>query len=305
MKSKPIGLILVALVAACQKPAPVAPTPASDPESTLAQPDGTTSEAASNAAGPGGTAGEPAEPAGEGSASPSHVPDLAVVAACKRLCDQVAQSCDEAAFQRCRGACKGYVEQADGCEEEYQVALRCQTKADKAELCANAVATRCMDQFQAIKRCQRGETVKTVPERTLPPGWQRITDDKLGFTVALPASAALDPDAKLRTWHAQEGAIDYYAAQLTAPHKPVTSPVLLRSVLELVGYRCQKNLKLHGQFEIGDEVAILFDATCNDGMEWHGMLRVRPDQALATAFRAAPNSGGLMDPLFYSYERLR
>jgi hypothetical protein len=80
--------------------------------------------------------------------------------------------------------------------------------------------------------------------------------------------------------------------------------VLLKLALEFVGFSCQKNLKLHGQFEVKDEVAIRLDTQCKDGSEWHGMLRARPDQAVATAFHG-PLQSGVLEPFIYSYKRLK
>jgi hypothetical protein len=305
MERARFGFLLLASAAACQTPPPAAPANTAEPPPTTepaVEEVGTATP--SDAAEPAGAAGAPAAPPVASTEGTEHVTDLAVVAACKKLCSRVEKSCNEEATRRCRGVCKGYVEQADGCEEEFVAAIECQTTAAAAELCANVAASQCMDPFQQVKRCQRGEKAPTVTESKLPAGWKRITDDQLHFTVALPEGAALVSDAKLRTWRVQVGAVEYLAAQLPAPNQPITSKVLLRLVLDFVGFRCQKNLKMHGQFEIGDEVAILFDSACNDGLEWHGMLRARPDQAVATAFHAAPNSGGITDPFFYSYQRL-
>jgi len=307
MKAGHLGLWLLVCAGACQRPAPSTANSVSG-EDAASEPrqagdDSAVSEAAPDDAEGEAGSGEPSAAAGDGEQS-EPVQDLAVVVACKRLCDRVEQLCDEAATKKCRTKCQGHVEQATGCEDQYQSAIRCQAKADKANLCADVTAPECAASFEEIQRCKRGEMEKSAPGPTLPTGWTRITDDKLGFTLALPAGAALDPAAPRRTWRAQDGAVEYYAAQLTTPGEAITSKVLLRLVLEFVGLQCQKNLRLHGQFEIGDEVAILFDATCKDGLEWHGMLRARPDQALATAFHAAPNAGGVTGPFFYSYKRL-
>ena len=308
MRSVHYAWILLACVGACQTPPPADATDASDSESQESPgfegDEAQTSEPGwGDAEGDSGDADvrEPAAPPDEEAAPASPVTDLAVVAACKKLCERVEQSCDEAALRRCRGSCKKYIEDSGGCGEEYRLAIECQTKAGKAELCGNVAATQCMDQFQEVKRCKRGEKAKSAPDKSLPEGWETITDDKLKFSIALPAGAALDPQAERRTWRVQDGTVEYLVVQLPAPKKPITSKVLLQLVLDLVGYRCQKNLKLHGQFEVGDEAAILFDSSCNDGTEWHGMLRARPDQAVATAFRG---SGGVRDKYFYSYKRL-
>jgi len=312
MKAGHLGLLLLVGAGCGPRPGPTGPDAASareeasEPERDVTE--SASVESGSDDSGPGDAAGEPDgavdDGEGEGDGSEPPVQDLAVVVACKRLCDRTEELCDAAATRKCRASCQGHVEQAVGCEDEVQAALRCQSRADAASLCADVAAPACTDQFAAMKQCKRGDKPKVATGPTLPAGWKHIKDDVLGFTLALPPTAALDPAAKRRTWRAQDGAIEYYAAQLSTPGEPITSKVLLRLVIEFVGNRCQKNLKLHGQFEIGDEVAILFDATCGDGLEWHGMLRARPDQALATAFHAAPNSGGVTGPFFYSYKRL-
>lgn len=308
MKAGHLGLLLLVFAGCGPRPGPTDPDAASareeasEPESEFV--DTSASEPGADDSGTDGATSEPEAKAAEGDGSEPPVQDLAVVVACKRLCDRTEELCDAATTRKCRASCQDHVKQAVGCEDEVQTALRCQSKADAASLCADVASPNCVDQFAAMKQCKRGDKPKVATGPTLPSGWKHITDDVLGFTLALPPTAALDPDAKRRTWRAPDGSIEYFAAQLSTPGEPITSKVLLRLVLEFVGTRCQKNLKLHGQFEIGDEVAILFDATCSDGLEWHGMLRARPDQALATAFHAAPNSGGVMGPFFYSYKRL-
>jgi hypothetical protein len=251
------------------------------------------------------------EPSEVVEASPEPAPEgPTVTSVCESLCQTVAERCDKQAVRRCQGQCKIYADKAAGCEAEYRTALECQAGADEEELCGNVAAAKCLDEFRDIKRCERGEkpkgseTTTAAPAVDLPGGWQLVTDDQLHFRIGLPASAALDPDAKRRTWRAPEGGVEYVVEQLPTPGKAVTSAVLLRLVVDFVGYKCQKNLKLHGQFEIKDEVAIRFDSACHDGTEWHGMLRARPDQALATAYHAVPTSSAVLDKFIYSYKRL-
>ena len=233
-----------------------------------------------------------------------------VASVCEALCARVDERCSKDSARQCRGQCKIYVEKSKGCEAEYRAALDCQAGAAQKELCGNVAAANCLDEFRDIKRCQRGEKTSASDASApasgsgLPAGWKMITDDQLGFKIGLPASAALDRDAERRTWSATVGDVEYVVAQLPSPNKPITSQVLLKLVIDYVGYRCQKNLKLHGQFEIGDEVAIRYDTVCRDGTEWHGMLRVRPDQAKSTAYHAKSGAEGVLEPFIYSYKRL-
>ncbi len=280
-----------------------APEPEPDPEPP-ALPPAASSAASDRAAAPAEAEREVADPA------PSEpVPAGPTVASvCESLCQVVDGRCEPAAARRCRGQCDVYVKKAEGCEAEYRAALECQAGAPERELCGNVAAAQCLSQFREIKRCERGEKpAQSAPPaaRGLPDGWVPITDDELHFTIGMPPGAALDAEAKRRTWRASVGAVEYVVAELPAPGKAVTSQDLIKLAIEFAGYRCQKNLKLHGQFEIADEVAIRFDTMCHDGTEWHGMLRVRPDQALATAHHSARSDDAVLDPFIYSYRRLQ
>jgi len=232
-----------------------------------------------------------------------------VASVCEALCSRVDERCSKDSARQCRGQCKIYVDKSKGCEAEYRAALDCQAGAAQKELCGNVAAANCLDEFRDIKRCQRGEKTSASAASAsssgsgLPAGWKVFTDDQLGFKIGLPASAALDRNAERRTWRATEGDVEYVVAQLPSPNQAITSKVLLKLVIDYVGYRCQKNLKLHGQFEIGDEVAIRYDTVCRDGTEWHGMLRVRPDQAKSTAYHAPAGAEGVLEPFIYSYKR--
>jgi hypothetical protein len=197
----------------------------------------------------------------------------------------------------------GHVEQATGCEEPVPERNRCQAKADKANLCADVTAPECVASFEEIQRCKRGETEKSAPGPTLPSGWKRITDDKLGFTLALPAGAALDPAAPRRTWRAQDGSVEYYAAQLTTPGEAITSKVLLRLCSSSSASSARRTSACTGSSR-SRRGGHPLRRDLQGRPRVHGMLRARPDQALATAFHAAPNAGGVTGPFFYSYKRL-
>jgi hypothetical protein len=260
-------------------------------------------------------AGEPeqegtGEPEQEGAAEPAEEGSVdlgrrMVERECEALCVKADELCSAAEASRCRDQCQEYVEKSAGCEVPYKAALKCQAQSSKKDLCANTESSACTEPFRRIERCKQqleAEAAKRK-EKQLPAGWKPITDKQLHFKIALPAGAALDADAERRTWRARDGGVEYVVAQLPAPGKAVTSQVLLKLVLEFVGYSCQKNLKLHGQFEVKDEVAIRMDTQCKDGSEWHGMLRARPDQAVVTAFHG-PLADGVLEPFIYSYKRL-
>ncbi len=279
------------------------PTDAVEADEPGAEPEAIEEEAAVAPSSEPAATLEPETSSGEG---PVDLAAAMVGRECEALCVRTDELCTEAEARRCREQCKNRVEESAGCEVPYKAALKCWAQSDKKALCASVEPPACREPFRRIERCQerREEEEAKQKRKELPAGWAPIKDEQLDFTIALPASAALDSGAERRTWRAQDGDVEYVVAQLTAPGKAVTSQVLLKLVLEFVGYPCQKNLKLHGQFETMGEVAIRFDTQCKDGTEWHGMLRARPDQGLATAFRA-PLQSGVLEPFIYSYKRLQ
>lgn len=225
--------------------------------------------------------------------------------ACKALCSRFDESCSERQAAGCRLLCQDYLDKASGCETQSVAAIECQAQSERSLLCINVTPTKCAAPFKTLKLCRQGTSETTPASSTaLPEGWERITDSQLGFAVNMPKGALLDPLAEPRRWHVASGDAEYLVVELPAPREPVTSRVLLRLATGFVGYRCQKGLKLHGQFEIDDEVAMLIDTRCPDGTKWHGMMRVQPDRALITVIRSAAGSPADADKFFYSYERL-
>ncbi|HOU93380.1 MAG TPA: hypothetical protein PLU22_20145, partial [Polyangiaceae bacterium] len=111
MKAGHLGLWLLVCVGACQRPAP-ATADAAGAEDAASEPRQAGDDSAASEVAPDDTegeagAGEPSAAAGDGE-QPERVQDLAVVVACKRLCDRVEQLCDEAATTKCRTKCQGH-----------------------------------------------------------------------------------------------------------------------------------------------------------------------------------------------------
>lgn len=275
-----------------------------EPSAAVAIP---TSSATAAEAAPGSQPAAP-EPEQAGSRSTPADDEAArqkVAETCERICVRTQANCTAEAALTCRTQCQTYVAKSKGCETEFQRALECQAQAQDAAVCSRVAAPSCLEQFRDMKRCERGEPPPQAPKPEIPAGWERRADDELGLSVLLPSSATLDPAAPRRTWHAEVGRIHYYLALLEPPPKELTHPALIRVVLGYVSYKCQKKLRIHGRYDSPEETGFRFDTGCNNGTEWHGMIRIWPGKAVVTAYHASAELAGqaVGDPFFYSVER--
>jgi len=187
-------------------------------------------------------------------------------------------------------------------------AIRCQAAVPKF-VCSN-LASECTSEFQALSACEQGEPsgvpTPATSQASLPPGWARVQDIEVGFQVALPEGARVGELAGRRTWTAQglDGA-SYRVAVLPALQGPATEKRLMESVLDYLGRKCQPLIRLHGRFETDRDVAERFNARCEDGQRWRGLLRASREQLVLIVEVLPPGVTPTGDAYYYSFEYLK
>lgn len=187
-------------------------------------------------------------------------------------------------------------------------AIRCQAAVPKF-VCSN-LASECTSEFQALSACEQGEPSEgpapATSEPSLPPGWAHVLDTEVGFQVALPEGARVGELEGRRTWTAQglDGA-SYRVAVLPALRGPATEKRLMESVLDYLGRKCQPLVRLHGRFETDRDVAERFNARCEDGQRWRGLLRASREELVVIVEVLPPGVTPTGDAYYYSFEYLK
>lgn len=222
---------------------------------------------------------------------------------CAKIAARAAERCTKRVAEFYAMNCRRYLK-ATKCEPEIQRVLECQTNTPEELLCAHQADPNCTDQNHQLQACDKGKAPieQTKPEDlTLPTGWARIEDSKLGFSVAMPNGAALEDNGPRRTWKAQEGDLTYIVATAEAPVGKLTSGALLRTIMKYLGARCQLQLKVHGEFELKSVTVVQYESGCTDGTMWRGMMHFWNGNAVSTAFHGPKGSHGVLEPYFYSF----
>lgn len=307
---------LVALACGGSTPTPIYvptlnETPASAPPTTAdapLPPAGTTQE--SSTATSSVVVSPPDAPLG-GEPSESDASDsprsAKVAEECSALCANASESCSRRSARECRANCGKYQALADRCEVQVLGAIRCQASTPKL-ICSN-LASECVTQFQALSACEQGtpETAETTSGApALPPGWERFEDSAAGFAVALPAGAAVETYKGHRTWLAREpSGVTYLVALLPALGASATEKRLMEATIAYLGRKCQPAVRLHGRFETERDVAERFNARCDDGNRWLGILRASREHLVLMAQVIPPGKQGVGDPFYYNFEYLK
>ncbi|HEY6724400.1 MAG TPA: hypothetical protein VI197_10215 [Polyangiaceae bacterium] len=243
-----------------------------------------------------------------GSAHSAKVESSRIETECHQLCASAAESCSRKSARECRANCGKYQSLADRCEVQVLGAIRCQAAVPKL-VCSN-VTSECTTEFQALSACEDGEpsaAAATAPSQPpLPPGWMRVRDTEAGFEVALPLGARVGELEGRRTWTAEgaDGA-SYRVAILPAVGVPATEKRLMEAVLHYLGHECQPLLRLHGRFETERDVAERFNARCEDGQRWRGILRASREQLVLVVEVLPPDVQATGDIYYYSFEYLK
>lgn len=163
--------------------------------------------------------------------------------------------------------------------------------------CDSVVTSSCVDAFSRMKRCQRGEATVTPVASGAPEGWSPVTDEGWGITALMPPGAAVDAQAKTRTWKASRASAAYEIAELPRPKK-VDSQALIKLVIGHLGVSCQKDMRLTGLVETDKLVSSAFETSCSDGKRIHGKLRIDAQRALCLVVRDE-SEGALRDAFLY------
>ena len=226
---------------------------------------------------------------------------------CSALCASATETCSHKSARECRANCGKYQGLAERCEIEILGAIRCQAAIPKF-VCSN-LASECTQQFQALSACEQGaETPLAVPSNALalPSGWERVRDIEVGFEIGLPAGAKVGELGGHRTWTAEgpEG-VNYRVAVLPALAGAATEKRLMEAVLGYLGHACQPVVRLHGRFETERDVAERFNARCENGRRWRGILRASAAQLVLVAEVLAPDQTPVGDAYYYSFDYLK
>ena len=226
---------------------------------------------------------------------------------CSALCASASETCSHKSARECRANCGKYQALAERCEVQILGAIRCQAAIPKF-VCSN-LASECTQQFQALSACEQGtETAPLVPsnELALPSGWQAVRDIEVGFEIALPAGAKVGELKGHRTWTAEGPAgVNYIVTVLPALAGTATEKRLMEAVLHYLGHACQPAVRLHGRFETDRDVAERFNARCENGRRWRGILRASREQLVLVAEVLPPGQEPVGDAYYYSFEYLK
>lgn len=243
----------------------------------------------------------------ENSSAAAKVEPSRVEAECNALCASAAQTCSRKSTRECRANCGKYQSLAERCETQVLGAIRCQAGVPKL-VCSN-LASECTNEFQALSACEQGEadaTPNASPSRLeLPPGWQLVRDTEAAFEVALPLGARVGELQGHRTWTAEgpDGA-GYRVAILPAVGARASEKRLMQAVFDYLGQQCQPLVRLHGRFETERDVAQRFNARCEDGQRWRGILRASPERLVLVVEVLPPGVQATGDAYYYSFEYL-
>ena len=223
---------------------------------------------------------------------------------CDKLCQHVAQKCTKQVAGLYEASCRRYEKTKGKCENEVRLALECQLKSTDELLCAHQLDPNCSKAFHDLKACEKGTAPveqTSAEDISLPAGWTKVSDTQLGFTVAMPPGAKLDPKSGRRTWQAEQDGITYIVAEIDPPTGKLNNPTILRTFIAYVGSKCQMHLRLHGQLEIKGTTVVQYDSGCPDGTEWHGMLHFWNGKAVSTGFHGPAGAKGVLEPYYYSF----
>lgn len=244
----------------------------------------------------------------DASARAAKVDASTIEAECNALCANAAETCSRKSARECRANCGKYQSLADRCEVQVLGAIRCQAAVPTKLVCSN-LAGECTSEFQALSACEQGDPSSTSRAASttlaLPPGWVRVHDTEAGFEVALPLGARVAQLNGHRTWTAEgpDGA-SYRVAVLPALGGPATEKRLMESVLHYLGHKCQPLVKLRGRFETERDVAERFNARCEDGQRWRGILRASREHLVMVVEVLPPGVEAVGDAYYYSFEYL-
>lgn len=209
--------------------------------------------------------------------------DTRVKDSCHALCDRVKKSCPEGRDESCLAQCPKVEAKSKGCEAEAEAAFTCQLNA-KESFCDSLVASGCVDAFKRLQSCQRGEKQAPVAGGKLPDDWKRVEDKEWGVSILMPPGAAVDAQAKSRTWRASRGGAAYEVIELARPKK-LDQQSMIKLVIAHLGVSCQKEMRLTGLVETDKVTSTRFETTCSAGSRRYGKLWIDQQRVLSMVVR--------------------
>ena len=228
-----------------------------------------------------------ATPTATASASAAPPADTRVHDACSKLCDRVRQSCPEGREATCRTQCEQYEARSKGCEAEAEAAFTC-VHAAKESFCDSVVPSGCVDAFKRMQRCHKGEAQGPAASSKLPEDWKRFDDTTWGVSMLMPPAAAVDAQAKARTWKASRGEAAYEIVELERPKK-LDQQSMVKLVIAHLGVSCQKEMRLTGLVETDKLTTTRFETVCSKGGRRYGKLWINQRHALSLVVRDEPD----------------
>jgi hypothetical protein len=213
--------------------------------------------------------------------------DTRVRDACAKLCDRVRDSCPEGREAACRTQCEQYETRSKGCEAEGEAAFTCLHMA-KESFCDSVVPSDCVDAFKRMQRCHKGETQGPAAGSKLPEDWRRVDDTTWGTSMLMPPGAAIDAQAKSRTWKASRGEAVYEIVELERPKK-LDQQSMVKLVIAHLGVSCQKEMRLTGLVETDKLTTTRFETVCSKGGRRYGKLWINQRHVLSLVVRDEPD----------------
>ncbi len=207
--------------------------------------------------------------------------------ACFRLCDRVRDTCPEGREATCRTQCEQYEARSKGCETEAEAAFTC-LHAAKESFCDSVVPSGCVDAFRRMQRCHKGEAQAPSAAAKLPEDWKRVDDTTWGTSMLMPPGAAIEAQAKSRTWRASRGEAVYEIVELERPKK-LDQQAMVKLVISHLGVSCQKEMRLTGLVETDKLTTTRFETSCNKGGRRFGKLWINQRHALSLVVRDEPD----------------
>ena len=228
-----------------------------------------------------------------------------VAAECTQLCQGAEGTCSRKSVRECRANCGKYQSLADRCEMQVLSAIRCQAAVPKL-ICSN-LASECAQQFRELTACEHGVTPMRVESAlSPPPDWERVEDPEGGFAIHLPRGASAGEFKGFRTWRAVTSKnAELLVAILPGIAGEPSEKRMMESVIHYLGHECQPAVRLHGRFETERDVAERFDAKCQDGRAWHGILRASLERVVLIAEVVTEQAQRIGDRYYYSFESLK
>lgn len=245
----------------------------------------------------------------------SHAEELAE--RCEAVCRVMDTQCKDRAQRLCRGKCDEYTPLMKSCPFELAELLTCQEKAEDKIACSNMIAESCVLSYKELTACEKGERAAWTGPRTgetaktegyeAPGGFhfQELPDWSVASFV--PAGASELQERQKKRYSGKDGDIEYAIEPLPSTPKTITDKTILKTVLDYLGFDCQKSLKVYGRFETKEVVHVRFETECKAGTAYRGMVHLWDGKGYVSYARRAEKFLGedpKLEPFLFSFKKL-